>query len=174
MSDTKESLELLSHSPLFQDLEPERLEALVDLFDPFSVTAGEVLVREGEPGDRMFFLLEGRVRVTRTLTLLTGRGFTDREKSFNILEASEFSNFGEVALISDLPRTASVVAEDDCRLLVLSRENFQKIAREDPEAGYQVVTRICQQLCELLDKSNNDVLKLATALSLALTPSGEY
>lgn len=171
--DQADKLDLLSHSPLFQDLDAEKIQSLVDLFEARSVMAGEVLFREGEPGEEMFFLLEGRVRVTRTLTLLTGRGFADRERSFNILDASEFSNFGEVAMISDLPRTASVVAEDNCRLLVLCRENFDKIGAQDPRAGYQIIKRICQQLCDLLDKSNSDVLKLATALSLALTPANE-
>ena len=132
--------------------------------------AGEVLVEEGQPGEEMFFLMEGRVRVTRSLTLLTRRGFTDREKSFNYLDGGAGSNFGEMALVAEMPRTATVAAETECRLLVLSRENFRSVCESDYQLGYLVVTRICQQLCELLSKSNNDVLKLATALSLALTP----
>ncbi len=128
------------------------------------------MIREGEVGSEMFFLLEGRVKVTRSLTMLTRRGFTDREKSFNYLDAGSGCNFGEVALISDLPRTATVAAEEECRLLTLSREAFEEICEHDYELGYKIMRRICQQLCGLLNKSNSDVLKLATALSLALTP----
>lgn len=166
----EERREFLSRCGLFQDACPEALEQLAPLFQARGAVAGEVLVQEGEVGDEMFFLVEGRVRVTRSLTLLTRRGFTDREKSFNYLDAGACSNFGEVALIGNMPRSATVAAEEECRLLVLSREVFEKMCQEDPELGYKVVRRICQQLCGLLEKSNTDVLKLATALSLALTP----
>lgn len=168
--DLPQRLEFLSRCPLFKDANPEALERLASRLQPRGAVAGEVLVHEGDEGDEMFFLVEGRVRVTRTLTLLTRRGFTDREKSFNYLEGGSASSFGEVALIGNMPRSATVAAENECRLLVLSREVFEQMCEEDYELGYKVVYRICQQLCGLLEKSNRDVLKLATALSLALTP----
>ena len=168
--DLPERLEFLSRCALFKDVSPEAIEKLAPKFESRGAVAGEVLVQEGEVGDEMFFLVEGKVKVTRSLTLLTRRGFADREKSFNYLDAGTGSNFGEMALVGDMPRTATVSAEEECRLLVLDREAFEELCAQDAELGYLVMRRICQQLCVLLQKSNDDVLKLATALSLALTP----
>lgn len=167
----EERVGFLSRSSLFQGVDQEKLKLLAERMTPRQASAGKVLIREGTAGHEMFFLVKGRVKVTRCLTLMTRRGFTDREKSFNFLDSESGANFGEVALVSDLPRTATVSAQKECRLLVLSREDFERICSQDTELGYVLVGRICQQLAELLHKSNNDVLKLATALSLALTPS---
>jgi MFS family permease len=103
-------LSLLLGSPLFAALPPRTLEVLAAALEAEDVPAGAAIVRAGEPGERYYLVAEGSVRVEPAaagpVTLGPGEGF------------------GEIALLRDVPRTATVVAVDDCRLFTLEREAF--------------------------------------------------
>jgi hypothetical protein len=103
-------LELLLGSPLFAPLPPRALEQLAGMLEPIEAPAGTILVRAGERGDRYFLVDEGQVRVepvaAEATTLGPGEGF------------------GEIALLRDVPRTATVTALDDSRLRALGRDDF--------------------------------------------------
>jgi CRP-like cAMP-binding protein len=149
--------ERLTQSPLFAGLEPEAVAALADVFVPRHAEAGEVLVREGEEGDTMFVLRSGRVRVekrtpyadTYTVTFLDG-------------ESGSF--FGELALLDREQRSATVVAETGCELLVVGREGFLAFGDRHPGAGLLVTRRIAQHLADRLRRTNRDMVTLFTAL----------
>ena len=85
---------------------------------------GELIVREGEPGDAYFILLEGRARVFK-------RGENGEDIPLNVLRAGD--EFGEMALLEAGTRTASVRCSSDVRLYRLSREDFHRILSEEPE-----------------------------------------
>jgi CRP-like cAMP-binding protein len=87
------------------------------------VTMWEEIVREGSPGDAMFLLLEGEVRVR---LMIAGK-----ESILTTLSAGEF--FGEVALFDQGPRSADVVANADCLLLRIPIGAFQRLVQEMPE-----------------------------------------
>lgn len=103
-------LELLLASPLFAPLPPRTLEQLAAALEPVDAPAGTVVVRAGDHGDRYYLVDEGRVRVepvaAEGTTLGPGEGF------------------GEIALLRDVPRTATVTALEDCRLHALERDDF--------------------------------------------------
>ncbi|HEU0336863.1 MAG TPA: MFS transporter [Gaiellaceae bacterium] len=103
-------LELLLGSPLFAPLPPRTLEQLASVLEPVEAPAGTVLVHAGDHGDRYYLVAEGRVRVepveAEATTLGPGEGF------------------GEIALLRDVPRTATVTALEDCRLYTLERDDF--------------------------------------------------
>jgi MFS family permease len=103
-------LELLLASPLFSPLPPRALEQLAATLEPVEAPAGTVLVRAGEHGDRYYLVEGGRVRVepvaAEATTLGPGEGF------------------GEIALLRDVPRTATVTALEDSRLRTLGRDDF--------------------------------------------------
>lgn len=103
-------LELLLASPLFAPLQPRTLEQLASVLEPLEAPAGTVVVRAGDHGDRYYLVDAGRVRVepvaAQATTLGPGEGF------------------GEIALLRDVPRTATVTALEDCRLYALERDDF--------------------------------------------------
>ncbi|MCL4819273.1 MAG: cyclic nucleotide-binding domain-containing protein [Vicinamibacteria bacterium] len=149
--------ERLAQSPLLAGLEPGAVEALAAVFVHRRAAAGEVLVREGEEGDTMFVLRSGRVRVekrtpyadTYTVTFLDG-------------ESGGF--FGELALLDREFRSATVVAETDCELLVVGREGFLAFGDRHPVAGLLLTRRIAHHLAERLRRTNRDMVTLFTAL----------
>lgn len=88
------------------------------------VAAGEVIIREGDEGSEAYLLLSGSVEVRKA----TPGG----DAPLAVLGKNDV--FGEMAMIDEKPRSASVVALEDCELLVVTRERFVEVMRERPEA----------------------------------------
>jgi MFS family permease len=105
------ALGLLRRLPLFEALDPPVLEGLARSATWVSPSAGDVLIREGDHGDRYYVLESGAVRITRD-----GQYLLDLD--------APGDGFGEIALLRDVPRTATVTALSGSSLLVLERETF--------------------------------------------------
>src|SRR5439155_11433946 len=103
--------------PLFRDLSPGELEVLLARLVPVSVAAGRVVIRQGETGERFYVVHLGRVVVDRDGQELARLGPGDA--------------FGEIALLLDVPRTATVTALEDTSLLALEAHDFRDLL-----AGY--------------------------------------
>lgn len=130
-----EKLELLHSIPIFGRFDRKHLERLGMLTEEVDVPAGKVLIRQGELGDDLMILVKGLVAVER-----------DGEK-VNKLGPGEF--FGEIALIERGPRTATVIAETPCRLLVLNHRSFHALMEEFPEVAAQVLLTLAHRLRSL-------------------------
>ena len=109
-------LEMLDRLPLFKELSSERKQEIAGLLKSRFVTPDEWLIRKGEPGDAMYFIATGAVRV-------------DVGEQPVYLGSGDF--FGEMALINKGPRNASVYSEEYCRLLVLHSRDFHKLMERD-------------------------------------------
>lgn len=113
--------------PLFSDLPKEAFIALTERMELRIGGAGDVLVHEGDPGTSMFVIIQGRVAVRRR--------DTSSGTELELAELSDGAFFGEMALLSDAPRVASVVCIDDVMLFEISRELLADITREHPGVG---------------------------------------
>ena len=105
-----EQLELLGKIPIFAPLPPAELEHLAHELVPLRVSAGDAVVREGEAGDRFYVVRSGELEVS-----VDG-------KTVRTLGAGD--HFGEIALLRDVPRTATVAARSDVDLYALDRDEF--------------------------------------------------
>jgi voltage-gated potassium channel len=115
---------LVARVPFFSRLQASQIAEIAALLKPYRAVRGEVLVREGDIGDCMYFLVSGQVEGL-------GRGGL----AF-MLKAGEF--FGEIALLQRCPRTATIKAASRCQLLVLESRGFERFV-----AGYpDLMTRI--------------------------------
>ena len=95
-------------------------------------------MQEGEAGAGLFILVEGKVRVTQS----AGPGQPPREIA--TLQAGEV--IGEMALLDDLPRSASVTAIDPCRCLLVPIWDFRATLRESPEIGIKLLAQLSRRL----------------------------
>jgi CRP/FNR family cyclic AMP-dependent transcriptional regulator len=127
-----QKVDLISHVPLFERLSKHELEQVASVADEIDLAEGKELTREGEPGREFFVLLEGSADVTQ-----------DGER-VNSLESGDF--FGEIALISDGPRTATVTATSPIRTLVVTRRSFQRLVEEMPEIERNVLAAAAERL----------------------------
>lgn len=156
--------------PIFRGLEEEELRQLLEISRRVQFPRGKVILKEGEPGETMYIIEEGMVEISKSLVMKLGRDdYQDREKILTKLSAADHAIFGEVALLEQGNRTATIVALTDCVLLEIARPNFLRLAEENPRMGYKITRNIAQLLCSRLRKADEDMVKLTTALSLALS-----
>ena len=132
--------------------------------------AGDAIMHEGEQSDTMYLFLSGDVDVTKNLTLkIAGQGFGHAEKSMTRLKAGTAPVFGEMCMLEDEPRSATITAASDCLLFEIRRASFDRLCEENPRLGLTLMRRIASMLGSRVRKGNDDVLKLSTALSIALS-----
>ena len=125
-------MELISKVPLFAGLGKQQLAQVASIADEIDLREGKDLTREGERGREFFILLEGEVEVRRKGRRLAVRG------------AGEF--FGEIALVSDIPRTATVTATTPVRALVIGDREFRGLLERTPEIALKVLGALAERL----------------------------
>jgi CRP/FNR family transcriptional regulator, cyclic AMP receptor protein len=152
---------------LFQDLEDGELELVLASTRPRDFSAGSVILQEGETGDSMYIMVEGEVEITKRLTLELDEE-TPKDRVMIRLKAEDGAYFGEMSLLEDAPRSATVTALTDCRLLELHQKDFLDLTLHDTAMGVKLLLRLAQLLSRHLRRSNQDVVKLTTALALSL------
>jgi CRP-like cAMP-binding protein len=124
MQDNQNIIRFLHTVPLFQGLGERQLQRLAKRFKERSYAKGESIVHQGTLGIGLFILETGHADVVHEAA--------DGDKSvINQLGPTDF--FGELSLLDDAPRTASVVASEDARCLVLAQLDFMDALREDAD-----------------------------------------
>jgi CRP/FNR family cyclic AMP-dependent transcriptional regulator len=132
-----ESVSVLKHVPLFADLAPAELEVVAGASRRRSYPKGSVIFSEGDPADYLLVILRGRVKVS-----LLGK---DRQETIvRILETSDF--LGEIALIDDAPRSATIIALERAEVLEVAREPFLRLVHKEPEIALKVMTQLARAL----------------------------
>ncbi len=152
---------------LFQDLDDQEINKVMGLATPVHYPAGAVIIREGDSGDSMYIMRHGEVEITKLLTLELSED-TPRERVFIRLRAEDGVSFGEMALLENEVRSATVTAVSECHLLELNRQAFLALVRRETGMGVKILLRLAQYLSSYLRKTNQDVVKLTTALAVAL------
>lgn len=127
-----EGLELLRQLSLFAPLELKSLELVARRMVRVEVDAGEIVIREGDEGDRFYVIESGRATVSYRGELLSSMGPGDP--------------FGEIALLRDVPRTATVTAEEPMVLLALDRQHFLDAVTGDSEVNNRADDLISQRI----------------------------
>lgn len=129
--------EVLRRAGLFQGVAPEDVEALGSQFEIFDAPRGTTLFQEGEPGDSLYIVLSGKVKLGR-------RSPDGRENLVAIMGPAD--QFGELSLFDPGPRTATAVVVTDARLARLPKAALQKWAQERPEIAMQLLRVVARRL----------------------------
>ena len=130
-----EKIRHLQKVDIFADCTRKQLKAVAAISRVIEAPTGTVLTRAGEPGEEVFFILDGAAMVEVT-----------RRKRVRLLPG-EF--FGEMSLLDGEPRSATVRAETDMRLLVILRRNFQSLLSEVPELTRSILIVLSRRLRDL-------------------------
>jgi CRP-like cAMP-binding protein len=123
----------LQHSPLFRGLAPASLEQVAALATQRHYRAGEIVFSQGDPGDALYAVVAGRVRISA--------GTADgRELSLNIMEPGD--TFGEIALLDGGKRTASATASERSELVAIRRDHFLALLEREPRVALELL-KLC-------------------------------
>ncbi|HEX9681759.1 MAG TPA: cyclic nucleotide-binding domain-containing protein [Acidimicrobiales bacterium] len=131
---TRKREDVLATVPLFSACAKKDLSTIARVADEVTAPAGKELVREGDTGHEFFLILDGKATVRRDgedVATLGSGGF-----------------FGEMALLDRLPRSASVIADTDMRLLVIGRREFGGVIDEVPGLGHKLLQAMAHRLRE--------------------------
>jgi CRP-like cAMP-binding protein len=123
---------MLADVPLFAGLSKKELGQIASIADELDFRAGKELIRQGGAGREFFILLEGAADVTRD-----GR---------HIAEHGPGEFFGELALVCDRPRTATVTTSEPSVALVVTERNFRRIVKQSPDIALKVMQAVGERL----------------------------
>jgi len=143
---SKEALESLRNIGLFASVKGENLASVASLLIERRFPKHKTIVEEGLPGDYMYIIREGRVSVSK----LSDDG---REKILEFLEAGDF--FGEMSLLDNSPRSASVRALVEVRVLALSRSDFLTVLSRSPDLAMAVIQELTRRLRQVDEQASS-------------------
>jgi PPM family protein phosphatase len=136
-------LEVLKGMPLFRYLSYTELVRVMNIAEVKWFETGETLLTEGEPGEVMYVVLSGRIRILKN------------GAEINML--GKGSHLGEMALVDRGPRSATAVVEETCRLLLVHRSDFYEIVRKEPGLSVKLLWSFVQVLAERLRKTTAEL-----------------
>lgn len=122
----------LKNIELFSQIPGEDLAQIARITDELSLEDGEVVFQQGDPGDTLFFVVSGTVKVTRGQAVVATLGPKDV--------------FGEMALLDSEPRSATITAAEDVQLLRIQRDDFHDILTEKAELALGIIKVLSRRL----------------------------
>ena len=138
-------LALLRNLNIFEDMNDPDLIAFGNLFKDRIYVQGEIIFQEGEPGSSMMVIASGEVRVSQT------HG-PNSEEALMILKKGDI--VGEMSLLEDLPRSATVIAHTNAITLEITRADFLNYIEKEPQNGIKILMKLCRILSSRLRETN--------------------
>lgn len=132
----QQDVDVLKKVPLFAKIEPAKLKLLAFTSEHLEFQPGQPLCRQGEPGDAAFVVLEG----SADIVVETGQG------QVKVAEVGKHDIVGEIAILCDVPRTATVQATTPLVALRVSKDGFFNLVTQFPAVGVQVMKELAYRL----------------------------
>ena len=143
--------EMLSKIPVFEKLEPKELRQVASIVHRRQYVKDEFVFYQGDPGLGMYVVEKGSVGV-----VVAGEDGTKKE----IITLNNGDFFGEIALLDESPRSASVVIKEDSELIGFFRPDLFEIIEKTPKTGLKIVVKLAEMIGERLRNMNNEFSKL--------------
>ncbi|MBA3904910.1 MAG: cyclic nucleotide-binding domain-containing protein [Rhodocyclaceae bacterium] len=141
---------------MFQDLDEGELARVSEVCRVQDFVSGEYVFKEGEPGNRLYLVIEGEVRISR---MIPGSG----EEALAVLKKGAL--FGEMAVFDRSERSTDAISTGGCRLLSISRSDFELLLDFNRELAYKVLWS-CTRLLSSRLRATNDSLRSFLAMSM--------
>ena len=147
---------LLKKARIFADLEDDELERIAEICKEQRFKSAKTLFNEGDPGNRLYIIAEGEVRISRNVP---GSG----EEALSVLKSG--ACFGEMAVFDRSERSTDAIANTDCTLITISRPDFEMLLDFDRDLAFKVLWSVVRLLSERL-RITNDNLRSFLAMSM--------
>lgn len=131
-----DEVDLLRRVPLFQNVEPAKLKLLAFMSERLNFQAGQHLFTQGETGDAAFVIMEGEADVV----------VDSAEGPITVATLGQDALLGEISILCDVPRTATVVAKTKLSTLKIGKEKFFHLLREFPEVAIEMTRVLAERL----------------------------
>ncbi len=141
-------LEVLARIPVFEGFSRRELAALGRVIHRREYLPDEVIIRQDEPGLGMYIIQAGQAVV------ISGKD------NIQLSSLSDGDFFGEVSLLDEVPRSATVVAKTECKVLGFFQSDLFSLIEHDPRFGVKIVIRVARIIGDRLRKANQQVLAL--------------
>ncbi len=138
---TIQKILLIRKLPLFKEMGPEALLGIAQIASEKVFKSGECVFQKGEVGSSLFLIVEGMVRIH------DHQNIKNSDTSLAKLEEGEF--FGELSILGNEKRTASATAEDNCKLLEIGKDSFQRLMIENFEISQNLLSALADRIREL-------------------------
>jgi CRP/FNR family transcriptional regulator, cyclic AMP receptor protein len=149
-----QTLGLLARVNLFSGLPPIYLRRLAGIGEIETHARGTQIFAEGTPGEKVYIILEGAVRISRQVG---GMG----EETLAVLKTGDY--FGEMALIDDFPRSADALAHERSRLFVITKDHLADLLFVDRDLAYDLLWTFVRTLAARLRETNDKMTFLAVS-----------
>lgn len=153
-SDEFSPLDLLSRIPFFEEMSRRELNIIEQILHSREYQQGEYIFRQGERGLGMYIIRKGIVAVV------------SEPDHHELSELKDGDFFGEVALIDDSYRSATVRAKTDCSVFGLFQPDLAALIERDHRLGLKIIMRVARHTCQRLRISNERVVALSSELAL--------
>lgn len=154
-----EIIDRIRNISLFKDVKDndEALRKIINIISVKNFSKGSIIIEEGKQGEEMFILNKGKVIIEKK---------TLEDESYTVVELSDEMNifFGELALMDNDLRSATVQTLTNCECYVIKKSDFEKLGNEEPKIGLLITREIAKILSGRLRKSNKDIITLFEAL----------
>ncbi len=147
---------LLKKARIFADLEDDELERIAEICKEQRFKSAKTLFNEGDPGNRLYIIAEGEVRISRNVP---GSG----EEALTVLKPG--ACFGEMAVFDRSERSTDAIANTDCTLITITRPDFEMLLDFDRDLAFKVLWSVVRLLSERL-RITNDNLRSFLAMSM--------
>lgn len=149
-------LQLIKKAAIFADLDDGEIERVAEVCKEQTFKFGQTIFKEGEPGNRLFIISGGDVRISRNVP---GTG----EEALTVLKPG--ACFGEMAVFDRSERSTDAIANTDCTLITITRSDFEMLLDFNRDIAYKVLGASVRLLCERL-RTSNENLRAFMAMSM--------
>jgi CRP-like cAMP-binding protein len=143
----------LQNIALFRELDAKQLAVVEKHLHPVSYKKGDFIFKEGEAGDKIYFILSGIVSVIAN--------FTVNGRPHRFITFAEGLFFGDMAILEDRPRSASIQAETDTELLFMHKDDFQHLTETEPKIASRMLMAMAREMSYRLRLANAEVRALS-------------
>jgi CRP/FNR family transcriptional regulator, cyclic AMP receptor protein len=142
----KEEVEILRNIPLFAKIEPAKLKLLAFTSQRLTFAPGQPLFQQGDPGDAAYIVLDGEAEIY----------INSAQGPVKVAQVGRHAIIGEVAILCEVPRTATVTAKSQLTTLRIDKDLFFRLVNEFPQMAVEIMRELARRL-----EQTNEQLRIA-------------